>query len=73
MKKEELERTIEEHFDAKETKEFVIKALKTPHCNTKYWEREPKLHYYIQRVIQPLFDEVVVDPQLAGFLLQLLR
>ena len=54
----ELKRTIEKYFDAEETKKFVIKALKTPHSNTRYWEREPQLHYYIQRVIQPLFNEV---------------
>jgi acetylornithine deacetylase/succinyl-diaminopimelate desuccinylase-like protein len=58
MSETDLKKTIEKHFDAEETKEFVIKALKTPHCNTRYWEREPKLHYFIQRVIQPLFDEV---------------
>jgi len=63
MEKEdvELRRTIEKHFDEKETKEFVVQALKIPHSNTKYWERDLQLHFYIQKFIKPLFEEFGIE------------
>ncbi len=57
-KDKELVNTINKYFDVKEIKEFVIKAVETPHSNTRYWERDPSIHHYIQRVIQPWFEEV---------------
>ncbi|MEM3697201.1 MAG: M20/M25/M40 family metallo-hydrolase [Candidatus Bathyarchaeia archaeon] len=56
-----LKNAIDKYFNARETKDFVVEAIKTPHTNTKYWEREPNIHYYIQKFLQPLFDEVGIN------------
>lgn len=69
--KQDLNKAIEENFDAKETKKFMINALKIPHSNTKYWEREPQLHYYVQKFVRPLFDEMGIESNVddAGHLI----
>lgn len=57
----DLKNAIEKYFDVKETKEFVVEAVKIPHINTRYWERDPQIHFYIQRFLQPLFEEVGIE------------
>jgi acetylornithine deacetylase/succinyl-diaminopimelate desuccinylase-like protein len=56
-----LKEALESSLDVKETKELAVRVMKTDRSNSYCYDRDPKLHRYIQTVLRPQFDGLGIE------------
>lgn len=56
-----LKDNLEKSLDIQETRDLMVKVMKTDRSNTMYYDRDPKFHKYLQTVLRPQFDELGIE------------